>query len=191
MSVIGSLKENPPISPTGASRKVIDDAASLIGKKLEFQTGGDLRELIETRLQGSVKIAPPEERLQYGYLRVPGTENHKFDIVLSPYTGDFHDRFTMAHELGHYFLHYVFQERVDELIINREGTDRAESEANWFAEALLMPADAFEKAWKECEGYLPEMIYRFRVASDLIAHRRRVLDQLKNITEPDGLCDQD
>lgn len=196
----------PPIQPTGASRQVIDDAAAKIARKFGFSPGADLKDFIESKLGGKVEVAEPEERLEYGYLRVPGRSGHKFDIVLSPYTGEFHDRFTMAHELGHYFLHYLFQSREDSLVINREGTNRAESEANWFAEGFLMPAEEFEKELKESDGYLPSMIYRFRVASDLISHRARVLKSLKNAIgdesipdhqietetppEPDGVCNK-
>jgi Zn-dependent peptidase ImmA (M78 family) len=75
----------------------------------------------------------------------------------------------MAHELGHYFLHYLFQNQTESLVIKREGTNRAESEANWFAEAFLMPAEEFEKEFAESEGYLPSMIYRFQKALELRA----------------------
>lgn len=169
----------PPIQPTGASRQVIDAAGAKIARKFGFKPGTDLRDFIENKLGGKVDVAEPEERLEFGYLRVPGRSGDKFDIVLSPYTGEFHDRFTMAHELGHYFLHYLFQNRTDSLVIKREGTNRAESEANWFAEGFLMPADEFEKELAESEGYLPSMVYRFRVASDLISHRARTLKSFK------------
>lgn len=210
MSSLGLPPESPPIEPpiqpTGASRQVIDDAAAKIASKFGFTPGSDLRAFIENKLGGKVIVAEPEERLEFGYLRVPGQSNSKFDIVLSPYTGEFHDRFTMAHELGHYFLHYLFQNRSGSLVINREGTNRAESEANWFAEGFLMPAEEFEKELKESDGYLPSMIYRFRVASDLISHRARILKSLKLASgdestpdhqletetspEPDGVCNK-
>lgn len=210
MNSLGPLHDSPPIEPpikpTGASRQVIDAAAAKIATKFGFTPGADLRVFIENKLGGKVVVAEPEERLEFGYLRVPGRTDSKFDIVLSPYTGEFHDRFTMAHELGHYFLHYLFQNRNDSLVIKREGTNRAESEANWFAEGFLMPAEEFEKELAESEGYLPSMVYRFRVASDLISHRARTLKSLRHSSgeesapdhpletetspEPDGVCNK-
>jgi len=187
MSEVGlendSLLADAQIKPTEASRKVIDDAATRIARLFGFQPGDDLRTFIVEKLGGNVEVAEPDERLEFGYLRVPGKEGGKFDIVLSPYTGEFHDRFTMAHELGHYFLHYLFQNRSDGLTIKREGTNRAESEANWFAEAFLMPAEEFEKEMAESGGYLPSLVYRFRVASDLIDHRSRTLKAYKASAE--------
>jgi Zn-dependent peptidase ImmA (M78 family) len=61
-------------------------------------------------------------------------------------------RFTIAHELGHYFLHdrsEVFLDKTSgkpRIVANRdplskEGTDVREIEANLFAAELLMPAD--------------------------------------------------
>lgn len=169
--------KEPDIKPLGASRSAIDNAAAALAKKLGFEPGSDLKAFIEDKLGGKVSVASPEERMgDYGYLRVEPSGNHRFEVVLSPYTGEFHDRFTMAHELGHYFLHYLFQKRSDRLVVNREGTSRAESEANWFAEGFLMPAQEFKAEWETSKGYVPQMIHKFRVASDLIAHRNRVLD---------------
>lgn len=57
-------------------------------------------------------------------------------------------RFTIAHELGHHFLHRSYLENnvhVDKAILNRneissQGIDKKEIEANTFAAELLMPA---------------------------------------------------
>lgn len=51
-------------------------------------------------------------------------------------------RFLIAHELGHYFLHY----RGKNYFAHREskkGKDRHENAADYFAAALLMPQEAF------------------------------------------------
>lgn len=55
-------------------------------------------------------------------------------------------RFTVAHELGHYFLHrdllHVGGEIKDRYILKAEGvSDEKEEEANQFAAAFLMPFD--------------------------------------------------
>jgi Zn-dependent peptidase ImmA (M78 family) len=60
-------------------------------------------------------------------------------------------RFTLAHELGHYLLHNVEGVHVDQAFnvklrsgLSRQGTDIDEMEANLFAAELLMP-----QAWLE------------------------------------------
>lgn len=59
--------------------------------------------------------------------------------------------FTVAHELGHYFLHKKNQEifyRKQAIQFNGEGT-LEETEANWFAASLLMPKELVLNIWKE------------------------------------------
>lgn len=57
-------------------------------------------------------------------------------------------RFIVAHELGHYFLHY--NENNNSLFAfreNRKGKDFRENEADYFAACLLMPADIFSQKY--------------------------------------------
>lgn len=56
-------------------------------------------------------------------------------------------RFTIAHELGHFFLHHDDALHVDRAVqaklrstLSSAGTDPEEIEANWFAAELLMPS---------------------------------------------------
>lgn len=58
--------------------------------------------------------------------------------------------FTVAHELGHYFLHKdksteIFY-RNDALQLDDERREQ-EREANWFAASLLMPREAVKEFW--------------------------------------------
>lgn len=51
-------------------------------------------------------------------------------------------RFTLAHELGHHFLHEGVKLRLDNLDYSASGKDVAEeTEANYFAASLLIPRD--------------------------------------------------
>ncbi|HAT8752896.1 TPA: ImmA/IrrE family metallo-endopeptidase [Legionella pneumophila] len=60
--------------------------------------------------------------------------------------------FTIAHELGHYFLHSDIEQdiflRSDR--ISSTGDKEKEQAANWFAAALLMPKKAFLDYWEWC-----------------------------------------
>lgn len=71
----------------------------------------------------------------------------KFAIFLPKFTSDMRDRFTIAHELGHYFLHYRYANLTGPKIYARGGRNRGETEANVFAAALLMPAEPFKQKW--------------------------------------------
>lgn len=55
-------------------------------------------------------------------------------------------RFTIAHEIGHFMLHKALQIHVDEdFCINRDGSNnRDEIEANRFASELLIPVEFIE-----------------------------------------------
>lgn len=70
---------------------------------------------------------------------------HNFSIMLDATAIQERRRFTMAHELGHYFLHSKQGEQT--LKAFRLGTSLAEQEANFFAANLLMPEDEFKRKW--------------------------------------------
>lgn len=58
--------------------------------------------------------------------------------------------FTLAHELGHHFLHEGDKLRVDDLDYSKDDKDTLEeSQANYFAASLLVPKDLFEKKLQE------------------------------------------
>lgn len=65
-----------------------------------------------------------------------------FDIILPSYTSVLRDKFTLAHELGHYFLHFNSED--ERKMAARMGSGRIEWEANWFAASLLMPKSLIE-----------------------------------------------
>lgn len=96
----------------------------------------------------------------------------EFDIVLPDHSTPRRDRFTIAHELGHYFLHSWMGERP--LIANRSGSDRAEWEANWFAAGFIMPKKDFEAAHQRKHS-LSWLADRFQVSEHAARIRCQVL----------------
>lgn len=103
---------------------------------------------IVTDLNGEIVIKNPfddayeEESMVVNY-------DKTFKIILPHLTSAYRDNFTIAHELGHFFLHYTNKYKTLEpntqVLFNRYGSNRLEWEANWFAAALLMPKDDFLK----------------------------------------------
>ena len=60
-------------------------------------------------------------------------------------------RFIIAHELGHYILHFK-EKNLEGLYAHRDhnrGHNELENEADFFAANLLMPRESFEKKYKE------------------------------------------
>ncbi|MDB6140100.1 MAG: hypothetical protein JWO94_3172, partial [Verrucomicrobiaceae bacterium] len=69
-----------------------------------------------------------------------------FIIRLSSFVGNLRNRFTIAHELGHYYLHSLAGKKA--IRVARAGTNRVEWEANWFAGAFLLPQKRFQEDWQ-------------------------------------------
>lgn len=139
--------------------------AETFAKQFGYEPGGDLVSFVK-RLGGKVSIADmllsdPERS---GSLYVEAPED--FRIILPAHTGPSRDRFTLAHELGHYVLHYLWDsERVgNRMMALRRGSDRIEWEANWFAAAFLMPKDRFEREYLNASGDLSRVADLFGVS---------------------------
>ena len=89
-------------------------------------------------------------------------------------------RFTIAHELGHHFLHLksdgeVVDQEVD--LLREAGTGdpgvprtRQEVEANQFAAALLMPAELVKQEWTKYRS-IEGMARRFQVSQQAMGIR--------------------
>ena len=143
-----------------ASRRSIESYAEKAAEILGFEPGGDL-EAVVRKVGGrihhkwlSLRETCPGWEIPSGIPDI-ATEHHSgvvlvkghqdFDIFLSPFTGELRDRFTIAHELGHYFLHS--KQGSTQIAAARLDSDRPEWEANWFAAAFLMPESKVRDAW--------------------------------------------
>lgn len=97
-------------------------------------------------------------------------------------------RFTVAHELGHYFLHRELRNTfVDETFARSGNTNQIEREANAFAAALLMPKKLiFEaiqnKNWENIDdNEIDELAKLFNVSGISMTYR---LVNLKVLEQP-------
>lgn len=98
-------------------------------------------------------------------------------------------RFTIAHELGHYFLHRKLKNTfVDEIFARSGITNQTEKEANVFAASLLMPKESIfkaisEKKWINAldDEKINELAKLFNVSSISMTYR---LVNLKLIEQP-------
>lgn len=156
--------------PAALTNAAVQDYAEMVGRHHGIYSD-DGRADIETlisRLGGRVDVATGDESLQ---VRGHGD----FTIFIPHHTSARRDRFTKAHELGHYFLHYLYPKVAGEQCFGRGGRDRAETEANVFASALLMPAEQFSLAFKRASGDLWELATQFDVSPRAAEVRAEVL----------------
>lgn len=85
-------------------------------------------------------------------------------------------RFTIAHELGHYFLHRDHGDFVDQALFRKElQSDRREFEANSFASRLLMPASDFQDASRRFNADLDLVAKQFGVSAAAAKFRAEAL----------------
>lgn len=143
--------------------------AESIAKQLDYKPGDDVRALVE-RVGGTVLV---EDTLatdpnQSGSLYVEGP--NKFSIIVPAHTSPKRDRFTIAHEFGHFIVHYLWRKQsgnapsLDKMIAFRRDSQRVEWEANWFAAAFLMPSDRFREEFSRCGGDISRIALLFGVS---------------------------
>ena len=77
-------------------------------------------------------------------------------------------RFTVAHELGHYYLHrdYLLSGKCHSSITNFASNEQIESEADNFAAALLMPMELFRARVKRLRSFVADLKDLCKMASN-------------------------
>jgi Zn-dependent peptidase ImmA (M78 family) len=127
--------------PSNLSRDSVEQIAEAVARQAEYDPAFSLSDLVGV-FGGRLTIKDYTDDSEPGSILIKGEQN--FEVFLPAHTSPLRDRFTVAHELGHYVLHYLWAKRKDPNIgpvfATRYGSDRAEWEANWFASAFLMPA---------------------------------------------------
>lgn len=98
-----------------------------------------------------------------------------FDINIAPSASRRRDRAAIAHELGHYFLHYLHPGRTGSFQVHHGELGSADVQANRFAAALLMPAEHYHAAYRELDGDAWAIGERFGVSQRAEAARAAAL----------------
>jgi Zn-dependent peptidase ImmA (M78 family) len=131
----------------------VHELAEAAASRLRFEPG-DAMEPLVVRLGGRIEYKTADTTSTRLPESIIVRAFNNFVIFLPSVTSVVRDRFTIAHELGHLFLHYplvahrhagatmIATRWVDE---TNENLKRAEWEANWFAAAFLMPSGAFSE----------------------------------------------
>ncbi|MEO5369323.1 MAG: ImmA/IrrE family metallo-endopeptidase [Magnetococcus sp. DMHC-1] len=136
-------------------RRLIGQLADQVRNELKLGVPTDVRSAVNV-LGGKIQEMAFDDMAYEAAVRKINDRN--FEIRLRDGVGVQRERFSVAHELGHLFIHMGFQ--TDEQKWNgiqvgessertRYGVSESEYEANEFAAALLMPEDSFRQAVDE------------------------------------------
>jgi len=156
---------------SGKTKPEVFQIAESYAKRVGFLPGDRLEPLIE-RLGGRVTYMKAFENIEEdGSLLVWNSRD--FEIKLSAFTGAERDRFTIAHELGHFVLHSG--EGAKCIRASRFGSDRVEWEANWFAAAFLMPEHDFRATCQYYGGHPQLIASRYMVSPKAVEVRKQNL----------------
>ncbi len=116
--------------------------------------GRELLERIVDVTGGAIKVVddPCQQEVDGGSLIIRGDRD--YTIFLSPYTTPLRDNFTIAHEIGHFILHFTLQspKPTPEIGFTRYGRGPLEWQANRFGAALLLPAVEFREKHRQFRG---------------------------------------
>ncbi len=143
----------------------------------------------EKGLNGIFYIELPEE---VSGAIVCDKEDESFSIYVNKGKPFNRNHFTVAHELGHYFLHNELVKKEETIIDNADGlggnstlyrlddgtSTEMEREANNFAASLIMPFGLVTKAWRDI-GNVEECAKIFNVSVSAMSIRLERLNLIK------------
>ena len=157
----------PRATALGWTKSSIYEFAGLVSRTLKYEPGGRLTPIVG-RLGGHLIYQNIFEAQHTNDGSIKIEPGGLFEIYLPDYVSVERNRFTIAHEVGHYFLHYLLGGKQKEGLVaarssERQG-DRAEWEANWFSAGFLMPDIEFRTKSKELNGDVVGLARHFRVS---------------------------
>lgn len=160
-------------APCNLSTAQIAEGAEEVANVLKLQPGGDLEEVVHALCGRVVYESTDPWSDESGSIFIETEDD--FEIVLPSHTSVARDRFTVAHELGHYFLHFAFPNLTTPMRAQRFGSGLVEIEANIFAASFLMPEKLFSEKFAEFEGHTLLLADYFKVSHSAAAVREKVL----------------
>lgn len=157
-----------PAEPCNVRKNVIEAFAAKFAQDIGYKAGDDLKPIVDS-LGGRISLQSFDDPTDAS-IKVRGKGD--FDIFLPAHTTFERDRFSIAHELGHYVLHFPM--KMEPMQARRFGSDRAEWEANWFAAGFLMPEDEFREKFDQT-GSPTVLAHHFKVSVSAVRARMKAL----------------
>ncbi len=151
---------------TGHSKESVERFAEQIATLLHYSPGSSLDDVV-SNLGGEVGYVDFWDVNSAGGALIVDDKG-RMKVNIPQHTSSVRDNFTIAHELGHYFLHFLpVRDNLKSGQVfeaNRYGSDRVEWEANWFASAFLMPEHEFKKSYSSHKGNIFAVADHFSVS---------------------------
>lgn len=164
--------------PLNFGPKQVAALAENVAQQLNYHAGDDLIRVVN-KMGGAVTYVDfwGSNEGSSGSIEI---KDNQFEIRLAQNTGLMRDRFTIAHELGHYVLHYLYpnqklHKNITWLVAERYGSGQAEKEANWFAAAFLMPAAEYIEQFRASSGDQILLSSHFQVSVQASTVRAKAL----------------
>ncbi|MBF0401667.1 MAG: ImmA/IrrE family metallo-endopeptidase [Magnetococcales bacterium] len=167
--------------PSFIRKKEVYALGARIASQLGYSPNGDIESAVR-KAGGRIEFRDPFDFDLGDSGSIHIKKLRDFVIYVSIFTSLSRDRFTIAHEIGHYVLHYFIRfkgvQEQEAMVCERAGEGRVEWEANWFAAGFLMPQKEFKKALEEedCDVYL--VAERFGVSSRAAELRAKIIDEM-------------
>lgn len=139
----------------------------------------DLEAVIEAN--DNLKLIKSDLDGKDGYIASVGEGNYEICVNINHPKN--RQRFTMAHELSHYFLHRnkISGLKTGEKILFRGvNIDPIEAEANRFAAAILMPEELIKILMDEHKGSIIRIARELQVSTEALTYRAEKLGYLRN-----------
>lgn len=172
-----------PAQPTKLSRSSIEEIAEAVSDQIGYEPEIPLSKLV-AQFGGSLRVRDYFESDVTDSIQIRKLGD--FEIFLANHASALSNRFTVAHELGHYVLHYLWHVKdgkaVPPTCASRYGTDPADWEANWFAAAFLMPKAAVQAVFSESASVV-RVAAHFAVSTRAASNRLR---RLRLLDRSDG-----
>lgn len=162
--------------PCNISRDTIDRVVEEYHNKNGLLPDFPIEDLVKS-LGGEIVYLDARNANDHDNGSIIVSPNEEFTIFLPPFTSATRDRFTIAHELGHFFLHFPIEKDEHNFAATRNSKfERAEWEANWFAAALLMPKKIFIEESSRLKGDTYLLSKAFLVSPEAVRVRKKVLN---------------
>lgn len=148
-------------------RDLIDEIAKAVRLEFDVSTPVDIDEIVK-KMGGNIISDPNLDQFADGKIRKTGDET--FEIRVSSYQSVKRRKFTIAHELGHLFLHMGFMtnpkiwENQEHQSFNIKGNSDVEYQANEFAAAFLMPKEEYKVVMDQNTSEDGTTVYTSRIA---------------------------
>lgn len=170
------------------NKDTINKIADVVLEILNYTTPAYDPEKAVESLQGKIEEDITDECEDARIVRASEDSGFKFIIHLNKNKPFFRTRFSLAHELGHLFLHMgyltdrwntaeTFQDSIYYRSYSRKDMNysQEESEANEFAAAFLMPKEQFKESLIRNKSNIDLIAAEFQVSRDAARNRARNL----------------